>query len=204
MILMLFVPSTGVYATLQGSLCLSHRSMKATGNIKHNWTCETLHWGYKCYSLMALDLLIDDSGAVWLLEANSKPALHAQSASLKVSRHVPALNIWWHANPQDPHRFVDERHTVSYRVIQIHTVRSTCEGLCPPTDFFSPDDSMTRLVFQRISTSKAIFPVHFAVKAALLSGTKTHFCPWIFVALRQVQGRYTSQLPSCACYAKIT
>lgn len=35
MILMLFVPSTGVYATLQGSLCLSHRSMKATGNIKH-------------------------------------------------------------------------------------------------------------------------------------------------------------------------
>jgi len=36
-----------------------------------------------CYSLLAFDLLVDCSGAVWLLEVNPKPALHAQSASLK-------------------------------------------------------------------------------------------------------------------------
>eukprot|EP00434_Breviolum_minutum_P013023 symbB.v1.2.011473.t2/scaffold770.1/size163962/9 len=35
------------------------------------------------YSLMAFDLLVDDCGAVWLMEVNSKPALHAQSPSLK-------------------------------------------------------------------------------------------------------------------------
>lgn len=35
--------------------------------------------------MMAFDLLIDNSGGVWLLEVNSKPALHAQSSSLKVS-----------------------------------------------------------------------------------------------------------------------
>lgn len=33
---------------------------------------------------MAFDLLVDDCGAVWLMEVNSKPALHAQSPSLKV------------------------------------------------------------------------------------------------------------------------
>lgn len=37
----------------------------------------------RCYSLLALDLLLDRRGAVWLLEVNPKPALHAQSASLK-------------------------------------------------------------------------------------------------------------------------
>lgn len=38
------------------------------------------------YSLLAFDLLVDHTGAVWLLEVNSKPALHAQSASLKDRR----------------------------------------------------------------------------------------------------------------------
>ena len=106
------------------------------------------------------------------------------------------------------HRFVDERHTVSYSVIQIHTDSYSAFYLWGSMSshwlFLTRWLNATRLVFQHISTSKAIFPVHFAVKSALLSGTKTHFCPWIFVALRQVMGRYTSQLPSCACCAKIT
>ncbi|CAE7668452.1 TTLL2 [Symbiodinium necroappetens] len=38
---------------------------------------------HDCYSLLAFDLLIDDLGSVWILEVNSKPALHAQSPSLK-------------------------------------------------------------------------------------------------------------------------
>ncbi|CAE8622834.1 unnamed protein product [Polarella glacialis] len=37
----------------------------------------------RCYSLLAFDLLVDSCGAVWLLEVNPKPALHAQSPSLK-------------------------------------------------------------------------------------------------------------------------
>lgn len=37
----------------------------------------------KSFSLLAFDLLIDRSGRPWLLEVNPKPALHAQSASLK-------------------------------------------------------------------------------------------------------------------------
>lgn len=37
----------------------------------------------QCYSLMAFDLLVDVRGGVWLLEVNTKPALHTQSTSLK-------------------------------------------------------------------------------------------------------------------------
>ncbi|CAJ1340443.1 unnamed protein product [Effrenium voratum] len=37
----------------------------------------------RCYSLLAFDVLVDRRGGCWLLEVNSKPALHAQSPSLK-------------------------------------------------------------------------------------------------------------------------
>merc|ERR1712083_182294 len=36
-----------------------------------------------CYSLLAFDLLVDQAGLVWVLEVNPKPALHAQSSSMK-------------------------------------------------------------------------------------------------------------------------
>mmetsp|Transcript_134360 Transcript_134360/g.326559 ORF Transcript_134360/g.326559 Transcript_134360/m.326559 type:complete len:150 (+) Transcript_134360:2-451(+) len=39
----------------------------------------------RCYSLLAFDLLVDQSGRCWVLEVNPKPALHAQSASLKAA-----------------------------------------------------------------------------------------------------------------------
>eukprot|EP00927_Polykrikos_kofoidii_P039021 TRINITY_DN33466_c0_g1_i1.p1 TRINITY_DN33466_c0_g1~~TRINITY_DN33466_c0_g1_i1.p1 ORF type:complete len:606 (-),score=89.37 TRINITY_DN33466_c0_g1_i1:15-1832(-) len=37
----------------------------------------------RCFSLLAFDVLVDSHGAVWILEVNPKPALHAQSANMK-------------------------------------------------------------------------------------------------------------------------